>query len=351
MDGKAILKSLIENTGVSGFEAPVASAIYQNFLEFTNEIRLDPMGSVIAKVKGDAKEHNISVMLAGHMDEIGLMVTKVDDLGFLHVAQIGGFDQRTLPAQEVIVHGKRDCLGVVAAKPPHLLTAEERKKTVPLSDLLIDIGYSAVQARELVSVGDLITIRRSMQELQGDWLAGKAMDDRAGVLVMLECLQELKKLHHAADVYAVATVQEEVGCRGALTSAYGINPQIGIAIDVCHGRMPGVADYDASPIGGGPAVAMGPNIHPKVFALLKKVAADQHIAISPEPAPGATGTDAWTMQIAQTGVATGVISIPLRYMHTAVETLSYSDVRQSGKLLAYFIAAIDSAFVEGLTCY
>ncbi|HZW48513.1 MAG TPA: M42 family peptidase, partial [Bacillota bacterium] len=164
MDGKAILKSLIENTGVSGFESPVASAIYQGFQMFTSEIRTDPMGSVIAKIKGEATEHNLSVMLAGHMDEIGLMVTKVDDLGFLHVAQIGGFDQRTLPAQEVIVHGKKDCPGVVAAKPPHLLSVEERKKTVPLSDLLIDIGYKAKQARELVSVGDLITIRRTMQE-------------------------------------------------------------------------------------------------------------------------------------------------------------------------------------------
>ena len=351
MNGKELLKSMIENTGVSGFEAPVAGLIQELFKPYTKDIRSDALGNIIAKVTGTGEGTKPKIMLAGHMDEIGLMVTKIDDKGFLHVTQIGGFDQRTLPAQEVWVHGKKTLLGFVVAKPPHLLSPEERKKTVPLSELLIDIGFSAEKAKELVQVGDLITLKRSMQELQNDWLAGKAMDDRAGVMVMLECLEELKKLKHIADVYAVATVQEEVGMRGAITSTFGIMPDIGIAIDVCHGRMPAVPDYNTSPMGGGPSIAMGPNVHPKVLALIKKVAKENRIPISLSPAPGATGTDAWMMQITQSGVATAVVSIPLRYMHTAVETLSYSDIQQSGKLLAYLIAALDCAFVEELSCY
>ena len=351
MNGKEQLKSMIESTGVSGFEAPVAELIQELFKPYTEDIRKDALGNVIAKISGSGQENSPNIMLAGHMDEIGLMVTKIDDKGFIHVTQIGGFDQRTLPAQEVWVHGKKTLLGLVVAKPPHLTPMDERKKTIPLSGLLIDIGYPAEKAREYVQVGDLITIKRSMQELQNDWLAGKAMDDRAGVLVMLECLEELKKLKHTANVFAVATVQEEVGMRGAITSTYGIMPDIGIAIDVCHGRMPAVPEYNTSPMGGGPSIAMGPNVHPKVLALLKKVAKETRIPISLSAAPGATGTDAWAMQISQSGVATGVVSIPLRYMHTAVETLSYSDIQQSGKLLAYFIAAVDCAFGEELSCY
>lgn len=353
MVGKDNLKILLETPGVSGHEDLAAAKITEMFKVYTQEIKRDALGNVIAYIKGCPQFEGLrpKIMLAAHMDEIGLMVTKVDEKGFLHVTQIGGIDQRTLPAQEVIVHGKRSLPGVIGAKPPHLSSPEERSKTVPLSDLLVDIGYDGEKAKELVSVGDLITIDRKMAELRNDRLAGKAMDNRSGVMVILETLKELQRIKFNADIYAVATVQEEVGLRGAITSTYGIMPDVGIAIDVCHGHQPGVPEHRTAPVGGGPAVAMGPNVHPKVFALLKKTAQEQRIPISIEALPGASGTDAWAMQIVRSGVATGVVSIPLRYMHTAVETLSYSDVEQSGKLLAAFIANLDSAFVEGLTCY
>lgn len=351
MLGKDDLRILLETPGVSGYEDEIADKISEYFKPYSDDIKRDVLGNMIAKISGqeESSEPRPKIMLAAHMDEIGLMVTKVDEKGFLHVTQIGGIDQRTLPTQEVVVHGREKIKGVIGAKPPHLSSPDERKKSVPMSELLVDIGYDQAKAKELVSVGDLITIDRKMMELKGGRLAGKAMDNRAGVMVILEALKELKKLKFKADVFAVATVQEEVGLRGAVTSTYGLVPEIGIAIDVCHAIMPGVPD--ASPLGGGPAVGLGPNIHPKVHQLLKKTAGEERIPMSIEALPGGSGTDAWAMQISRGGVATGVISIPLRYMHTAVETLAYSDIEQSGKLLAHFIARVDSAFVEGLSCY
>ena len=191
---------------------------------------------------------------------------------------------------------------------------------------------------------------RQVTDFMGDVLS-KSMDDRAGVAVILVALDNLTKYKVQADVYAVATTQEEIGLKGAITSAYGIRPHIGIAIDVCHAETPGVPEWRTSAMGKGPAVAMGANIHPKVYAGLEKAAKELGIAIQPEPAPAATGTDAWGIQISAEGVATGLVSIPLRYMHTSVETLSVGDVEKAGRLLAAFIASVDGRFVKELTSW
>ncbi len=341
---------MVESTGVSGYEMTVGELITDVFRPIADEIRTDKLGNVIAKLNGEGTGTHPKIMLAGHMDEIGLMVQKIDDQGFIKFTTVGGVDQRTLLSQEVVVHGRRDLIGIIGAKPPHLQRPSDRDKAVKREDMVIDIGMPAKEARELVEVGDLITIRRRMAELKGDWLAGKAMDDRAGVAVIYECFLELKKLKHTADVYGVATVQEEVGMRGATTSTYGILPEIGIAIDVCHGDMPGVSEMDTAPVGKGPTIALGPNIHPKVYERLCKVAQEYGIGFQSDPSPGGTGTDAWAIQITQAGIATGLLSIPLRYMHTSVETLSLGDVKKAGRLLAHFIASIDSEFVGGLVC-
>ncbi|MBS3889384.1 MAG: M42 family metallopeptidase [Firmicutes bacterium] len=350
MDSKDFLRMMVEATGVSGHETPVAALIKDTFLALADDVRIDVMGNVVAQKKGEG-EDDISIMLAAHMDEIGLMVTKIDERGFLKFIAIGGIDQRTLVAQEVIVHGKRELIGIIGMKPPHLMSPEETQVAVKIQDMVIDLGLSHDEVRQLVSIGDVVTINRKFIPLAGDFVAAKAMDDRAAVAVLGECLQVLKMIRHQADVYAVATVQEEVGLGGALVSTYRLKPHIGIAIDVCHGEMPGVPEQDTAPMGKGPNIALGANIHPKLYERLVEVAKEHNIPYTLDPLPGASGTDAWAMQVTRAGVPTALVSLPLRYMHTSVETLSMSDIKSTARLLAYFIASVDKSFVEGLLCY
>jgi len=353
MDIKKILINLSEASGVSGYEHNVADYLEQN-CPWADEIRRDKLGNLIMlkKATRNTGAVNPKVMLAAHMDEIGLIVTKIEKEGFLRFSTIGGIDQRVLLAQEVVVHGKQNLLGVIGAEPPHSQTADAQSRAVKMEDLYIDIGFdNAEQVQELVSVGDLVTINQSVVQLQGSMLAGKAMDDRACVAIMLECFKELQNLTHAVDVYAVATVQEEVGVRGATTSTYGITPDIGIAIDVGHGDMPGVPEYQTIKIGNGPGIALGPHVHPKIYERFVSTAKEWNISYSLEPATRPGGTDAFAIQITQDGIPTALLSLPLRYMHTPVETLDYQDIQKTARLLAKFISEIDQEFVEGLMCF
>lgn len=346
METKELLRTLSDAHGVSGYEHRIAALVKEAFSPYCQEFKTDALGNVIAFRRGEGEGPRPRVMLAAHMDEIGLMVTKIDEHGFLKFTQVGGVDQRTLVAQEVRVHGKQELLGVIGAKPPHLLSPEERQKAIAMSDMVIDVGLPVEKVKELVRVGDMVTLNRTFAELANGCIYGKSLDDRAGVAVMYECLQQLARLHCVADVYAVATVQEEVGVRGATVSAYGVNPDIGVAIDVCHGDMPGVPEDHTSPMGKGPAVTRGGNIHPKVFEGIDKAAKEFNISYSLEIAPGPTGTDAWAIQVARSGIPTGLLSIPLRYMHTSVETMDMADIRNAGRLLAFFISKVDRAYLE-----
>lgn len=356
LDTKDFLKTLSEGTGVSGYEGPVSAMVADAFRPLVDEVRFDRLGNCIGLRRGEKTKDGpaksgpaVKFMLAGHMDEIGLIVTKVDEHGFLRFTDVGGIDQRTLPAQEVVVHGRNDLPGVVGVKPPHLVSPDEAVKALKKEDLYIDVGLTGPEAKKLINVGDLITLRRDFLELKNGLVSGKAFDDRAGVAVIYECLQQLTKLHHSADVYAVATVQEETGLRGAITSTYGVVPDLGVAIDVGFGDQPGVPEHQTTPLDKGPGVTVGGNIHPKVFEAMQKLAAENAIPIQVEASPGATGTDAWAMQVTRAGVPTGLIGLPLRSMHTTVETLAMGDIKKAGRLLALFIASVDRAFVEGLT--
>lgn len=349
---KEFLKKASMAHGVSGYEFMNQKTVVEEAMKgLVDEIRSDAFGNVIGYRKGEGEGSRPKIMLAGHMDEIGLMVTKIEERGFLRFTQVGGVDPRILPGHEVIVYGKRPLTGLIGVKPPHLTPPEEANKAVKMWDLAIDLGLPEEEVRELVSVGDVVTFKRQVTELMGDVLSGKAMDDRAGVAVILVALDNLAKYRVQADVFAIATTQEEVGLKGAIVSAYGIRPDIGIAIDVCHAETPGVPEWRTSSLGKGPAIAQGANIHPKIYAGLEKAAKELGISIQPEPAPAATGTDAWGIQISAEGAATGLISIPLRYMHTSVETLSVGDVEKAGRLLAAFIASVDDRFVKELTVW
>lgn len=246
------------------------------------------------------------------------------------------------------MHGKRELPGIIGSRPPHVLPVEEREKVIPMDKLFIDVGLLVEEVEGLVRVGDLVTIGREFTQLEGNFVSGKAFDDRAGVTSVMACLESLASIRHVWDVYAVATVQEEVGIRGAITSAYGLAPDVAIAIDVGFGSQPGVSEAETLGMGKGPAIAFGPNVHPKLHQALVEVAKELEIPYQVEPIPGRSGTDAWAIQVTRRGIPTALLSIPLRYMHTSVETVSTKDIERTGRLMAEFIGRLDEEFTKKL---
>ncbi|MDR3288604.1 MAG: M20/M25/M40 family metallo-hydrolase [Peptococcaceae bacterium] len=344
---KEFLRSLSEISAVSGYEYRLIEQIEAGFRLIADEITQDSFHHVYARKKGS--KGTSKIMLAAHSDEIGLMITDVDQRGFLHFTQIAGVDAKTLLGQEVTVHGEQDVPGVIASVPPRALTSDNGQSIIKMEDMRIDVGMPQAQIREVIDVGATVTIRRKMTELLNNRVAGKAFDDRAGIVAMAVCFEELEKMHHLHDVMAVATVQEEVGIRGAGISAYRLAPDLAIAIDVTHAST---SDHKNPSIelGKGPAVAIGPNIHPAIAKKLGEIAQENRLSYQFDPNPGATGTDARVIQITQAGIPTGLLSIPLRYMHTSVEMLEMKDVVNTGKLLAYFIASLPED-LEDFLCY
>jgi len=306
------------------------------------------MGSVVGVRHGSGLEPRRKVMLSAHMDEIGLMVTGIEK-GFLRLADVAGSDARVMLGQEVIVHGQRELLGMVGSRPPHVLTPAERDQVIPFDKLFVDVGLPEARVKRLVRVGDLVSIQREACELKGGFFSGKAMDDRASVAAVAVCLETLASTQHKWDVLGVASVQEETTFLGAATSAYEIAPDIAIAIDVTFGEQNGVSSDQAVGMGKGPAIGIGPNFHPRLVKALMDTAGKLEMPYQMEPTPGRSGTDAWPIQVAREGIPTALLGIPLRYMHTPVETVSLKDVERAGRLMAEFIATLDDEFLGTLT--
>ncbi|MBU0705190.1 MAG: M42 family metallopeptidase [Chloroflexi bacterium] len=342
-----LLKRLSETDGISGFEGPVRELVRQTWQPFVDEMREDKLGSLIALKRGSGSEPRPKLMLAAHLDENGLMVTGIEK-GFLRITRVGGTDNRVLLGLEVIVHGKRGLPGIVATRPPHVLPKEERKKPVPWDKLFVDVGLPAKEVEQLVSVGDLISIRREMVELENRRVAGKAMDDRACVAIVTLALEQLADMRHAWDIFAVTTAQEETGLKGAITAAHGVAPDLAVVLDVTFGKHPGVSETDSFPLGEGPTIGVGPNFHPALAARLKVVAEAHEVPYHIEPMPGHSGTDAWAIQITREGVPTALVSIPIRYMHQPVEMLDVQDIERAGRLLAAFVAGLEVDFLDKL---
>ena len=250
-----------------------------------------------------------------------------------------------MPSQPVIVHGRRALPGLVASVPPHLLTADQRLKYPSFDELIIDVGLPAAEVAELVRIGDLITPDAPMIDLNGTRVAGKAMDDRSCIAAVTVCLNELKQLQHQWDVYAVATVQEETGLIGAQTAAYQVKPDIAIALDVTFAAQPGVEADTGREMGGGPVIAIGPNFHTRLVEQIKEVARRNELKFQDEAIPGASGTDAWSIQVAREGIPTALFGIAIRNMHSPVETLDIKDITRAGRLMAQFIAELDGEFL------
>ena len=332
------LKELLETPSATGTEIAVARLVRERLADTADEIRTDVMGSVHATLKGAGA--GPSLMLSAHMDEIGLMVTYISDEGYLSVASVGGVDAAVLPGMRVDVHASESVeplRGVVGRKPIHLIEPDERKKVTPLDKLIIDLGLAGKKVRKLVRVGDVITFGVGFERFGAGMAVSRAFDDKAGVWVGVRVLEQLARAGRApGDFTFAATVQEEIGTRGAETSAYSVRPDVGLAFDVTHATdYPGIDPTKHGKIvcGQGPVIARGPNINPEVFERLVAAAEAEGLPYQLEAEPGVTGTDARAIQMARGGIPTGLVSVPLRYMHTPTEVVCLADLDATVKLL------------------
>lgn len=351
MDTKSFLELLSNSNAVSGYEHNLQKIITSAFEKYSDQIKIDKLGNIMVLKKGKNNINNIKIMIAAHMDEIGFMVKDIEENGFIKFTPIGGIDSRTILGQEVIVHGSKDIFGVIGSKPPHLQEDSNQNQAIKIEDMSIDVGYSKEEINKIVSIGDIITVKREFLNLENNKVSGKALDNRTGIVAMYLCIKELNKINHEADIYFTSTVQEEVSMAGALTSSYKINPDIGIAVDVGFGRTPELSMSDSIELGKGPGITLGGNIHQGLRKHIIRIAHKYNISSQMEVTPGATGTDARAMQITREGIPSLVLSIPLRYMHTSVELVDLTDIEKTAQLLTFFIASISKENLGGILCY
>lgn len=337
MECGELLKKLSDIRAVTGRENMATEKIAKLFHEYCDDVYVDAFYNVIGLKKGQA-ENPKNVLVTAHYDEIGLIVTGVEDSGFLRFSSAGGVDAKAIGAMEVTVHGKEDLFGVIGVKPPHLLSSEDKDKGIKMEDMRIDIGFDGKKARELVSIGDMVSFNSPARELMNNRIAGKSMDNRSGVAALVEILKELQRLKHDDNVYVVATVQEELGLIGAICATYNIKADLGIVIDVCHGDMPDAPSDEAFPLGKGVAVAIGPIISRRHTKECIKLAKEEKIPYQIDPEAGDTGTEAAVHAVAREGIPVILLSIPSKYMHTTVEMVSIDDVVSTGRLAARYIA-------------
>ena len=338
------LANLVNSISPSGYEAPVAKVWKAEAETFAAKVWTDTHGNSHAVVNSGGSPR---VMFAGHYDEIGFQISYIDDKGFLWVQALGGWDAQIAQGQRVQVSTRKGVIrGVFGKIGIHMQTPEDRKKVSEIKDLWVDIGAKdRKDAEKMVEIGDPLVIDSGFDELANGLAVGRAFDNRAGAFVILEAARQLTKLNPKAEIYAVATVQEEIGLRGATTAAYEINPDIGIAVDVTfstdHPNMGEVMKRENSiDLGKGPVIARGPNINSKLFDLLVKTAKTEKIPYQISAAPRGTGTDANAIQLSRGGVVAGLVSIPLRYMHSPCETISLKDLEDSIQLLVKTVAKI-----------
>lgn len=361
-----LLRKLTETPGPSGLENAVRETLADVWRPLADELIVDNMGNLLALKRADARGESEEtgadngpprLLLAAHMDEIALMVKDIaqypengdsdeDSMGFLRVTSVGGVDVRHLYGQAVTVHGERDLPGIIGALPKHMLPDASSSKVYPFDDLVVDVGLPIVELRDAVGVGDFISFQQPLRELLNNRVTGKALDNRASVAAVTIALEHLQERRHDWDVIVVATVQEETRLLGAFTSAFVQRPDVAIAIDVTFAKGPGTKDSHLFEMDGGPTVGLGANVHPGVLKELQEAAKTLEMDLHLEPHNYHSGTDAYGLQIARDGIPTGLISIPIRYMHTMVETVATADIERTGRLLGEFAGRLEEGFLE-----
>ncbi len=333
---KEKIQALSAIAAPAGFEDAARDLIGEMLAGLVDEMYTDAMGNLIAVRRcgiPDAKK----LVLDAHMDEIGFIVTG-QDKGFLRFANLGGIDPRMLPAREVKILAKNDPIyGIIDTLPPHVLSAGDMDKTVPAEKLFIDAGLTEDEAEELVPAGTPVVFSGGCEALGENMLCGKALDDRACVAIVIEVMERLKGVKLAYDVCCLISTQEELGLRGATSGAFGIEPDMAIAIDVCHAWTPDAKKEKTVPIGKGAVVALGPNMNREFTNAIIETAKANEIPYQIEVIPGRSGTDAWAIQVSRAGVCTALLSLPVKYMHTPVEAMNISDAESIVSLIAAFL--------------
>ena len=342
------LKSLISVSGLSGFESPVADLITEKWSPLVDELQLSRVGSLHGLKKGTGKAPRPSLMIATHMDAIGMRVSKIVD-GFLHITNIGGIDVRVLPGAEVTVHASRsdeEIPGVIVMRPAGFLPESVGDKVHGIEYLLVDTGLLPGEVMKKVYVGDLVSFANQPLELAGDVLSGHTLDNRASIAALTICLEELQNKPHIWDVWAVATVQEEVSYLGAYSSTFELRPQIAIVVDGSFAKGPGANGWQTFGMGKGVGLCIGPNMHPFLHKKLKELAERLEIPWFLDVTTTHSGTDAFAIQVTAEGIPTGLVEFPIRYMHTPVESVAMKDIQRAGRLLAEFVASLEPDFVD-----
>lgn len=338
-----LLNKICTTPGTSGFEQRIRAVVLEELKGLTDEVEMDNMGNIYAIKKGKS---NKRVMVGAHMDEIGFIVTHIDDKGFIRFHTLGGFDPKTLTAQRVIIHGKKDVIGVMASKPIHVMTPDERNKVAKLSDYFIDTGLSAEEVKELVEIGNPITREREFIEM-GNCVNGKSLDNRLAVFILIETLKKLKGKEIPFDLYGVFTVQEEVGIRGANVSSMRINPDFGFGLDTTIAfDLPGAAEHEMiTKLGAGTAIKImdaSTICDYRMVDYMKKTADKHNIKWQPEILT-AGGTDtAGIQRMTEGGSIAGAVSIPTRHLHQVIEMANKDDIQGSIDLLTACITDLDT---------
>ncbi|MBE2197873.1 MAG: M42 family peptidase [Anaerolinea sp.] len=347
-----LLQTLTETAGPSGFEHDIADVVADLWQPYVDSVTRDRVGNLIALKQGQGPDPRPRLLLAAHMDEIALMVKQIvahQGNGFLRVTNVGGVDVRHLYGQMVVVQGKRNLPGVLGSLPPHMLPEDRKDRPFSYEELVVDVGLPLAEVETAVAVGDFVSFRQPLRKLQGKQVTGKALDNRASLTAVTLCLEYLQNRSHTWDVVAVATCQEETRLLGAYTSGHSQRPAAAVAIDVTFGKGNGANGENVFELGDGPVLDLGPNVHPGMFQALQDAAAALEMKVHTGTHNRASGTDAFGLQIARDGIPTGLLSIPLRNMHTMVEVVDTADLERSGRLLSEFITRLDDKFLLKLT--
>jgi endoglucanase len=347
-DTKTLINQLVAIPGLSGHEQKIREHLTGLWQPLTDELHSSKLGSLHGLRKGDGPAPRQSILIATHMDAIGMMVTAVQD-GLLRITRIGGVDDRTLPGLTVKVHtreGEMD--GLVILPPAHSLPENQLGSTVDIQYLFVDTGLSEREVSRKVAIGDLVTFSLPLMDLGDGYLSAPAMDNRASVAVLTHTLQALQTRKHLWDVWAVATVQEEVGLQGAATSGFALDPTLAVVVDVNFGSSPGAPSHETFELDKGPTFDFGPSTHPKLYQAFLDYAKQEEIPFHRSVYSRGSGTDADKLQLAAEGIPTMVIGLPLRYMHTPVETIQVRDIQRTARLIAGFIERLDEDFMNTL---
>ncbi len=337
METKKLLKALTDSIGVTGSEYDFACMLKEMLSKYTDECYVNKFNSCIG-VKRSKYENAQTVLLEAHLDQIGMMVSEIDDNGFVKFVSLGGIDPRILPAAEVYILGKENVYGVIGAKPPHLMTKEDSEKSAKITDMLIDTGYKGDRLRELISVGDSVVLKSEFSSMLNESVSSKAMDNRAGITAVFGCLEKLRGMELDYNIAVLFSSEEEMGLYGAYTADFKDTIDLAVVVDVTHGMTPDSKDLEGVfPLDSGAVICRGPNLHPKLTNRVIEIAKRENISYDIEAAAGSSGTDAWAIQTLKSGIPTVLISIPLKYMHTSVEVLSLNDIESVSRLMAEIV--------------